>query len=80
MVPKKIAQDLLINGMIPTAEKHQFVAIFLSDIRGFSSFVDGRDPLNVFFSLDRIFSVMDCCVSQFPELYKIDNGIIFIAP
>ena len=73
MVPRRVAQDLM-NGITVKPEKHQFVFIFISDIKGFSSFVDGRDPLNVFFSLDRIFSVMDCCVSQFPELYKVETS------
>ena len=73
MIPARIAQKLL-NGVTVEPEKHQFVAIFKSDIKGFSTYVDGRDPLNVFFSLDRIFSVMDMCVSQFPELYKVETS------
>ena len=73
MVPKHVAKQLL-SGRRVAPEKHQFVVVFFSDIKGFSSFADDREPMNVFFSLDRLISIMDFCLSQFPELYKVDSG------
>ena len=73
MVPKQVAKQLL-SGARVAPEKHQFVVVFFSDIKGFSSFADDREPMNVFFSLDRVISIMDCCVSQFPELYKVESS------
>ena len=69
MLPLQIAKQLIGGGHV-MPEKYQSVLIFYSDPYGFTTFADGQDPLSVFQSLDLLYSVMDYCVSQFPELNK----------
>lgn len=71
MMPPKIASDLS-NGFIVPPEVFRFTVIFFSDIEGFTRFSSGHAPLQVFNMLDKLFGVMDHCVSKYPKLYKVE--------
>jgi len=72
IVPPKVADDLA-HGMPPIPQMFDFCTIFFSDICGFTSFSSSRQPIEVFAMLERLFVVMDKCVSYFPGLYKVET-------
>jgi len=72
MVPPKIANDLSRGAKVPP-EMYDFACVFFSDIVGFTAFAAVKTPLEVFAMLNRLFVIMDHCVSLFPALYKIET-------
>jgi hypothetical protein len=72
LVPPKVAHDLS-QGRAVEPEAFDFCAIFFSDIEAFTPFCRKQNPLVVFDMLNRLYSVMDFCVSQFPSLYKVET-------
>lgn len=73
MVPPKVANDLS-KGVEVMPEMFAFTVVFFSDIQGFTKFASMKSPLEVFAMLNRLFRVMDFCVSLFPkQLYKIET-------
>lgn len=72
MVPPRIATELC-RGVVVVPELHPFSTVFFSDIVGFTRFSSIKTPLEVFAMLNRLFRVMDYCVSLFPKhLYKVE--------
>jgi len=72
LVPPKVAHDLS-QGRAVEPEAFDFCCIFFSDIESFTPFCRKQNPLVVFDMLNRLYSVMDFCVSQFPSLYKVET-------
>jgi class 3 adenylate cyclase len=73
MVPKHVAEKLERGEPVPP-KAYEFCAMFLSDIEHFTAFArKSKDPLVVFNMLDRLYSVMDLCVQNFPTLYKVET-------
>ena len=72
MMPARIA-DNLSKGIAVPPEMYKYVVVFFSDIEGFTKFSRQHQPIIVFDMLDRLYSVMDLCVSQFPSLYKVET-------
>lgn len=73
MVPPKIANDLSRGVEVPP-EMYAFATVYFSDIEGFTRFASIKTPLEVFNMLNRLFEIMDYCVSLFPrQLYKIET-------
>ena len=73
LVPARVAHDLSLGKPV-APEAFDFCAIFFSDIVGFTPFARKQSPLEVFDMLNRLYSVMDHCVSQWPSsLYKVET-------
>lgn len=72
MMPARIANDLS-RGIAVPPEMYKFVVVFFSDIEGFTKFSRAHQPILIFDMLDRLYSVMDRCVTQFPSLYKVET-------
>jgi hypothetical protein len=73
MLPRNIAHQLIAGGTV-MPKKYQSIVVFFSDIKGFTSFADGTGSKNVFRSLDRLYTVMDDVLKQFPALYKVETA------
>lgn len=73
MVPPRIASELC-RGVVVAPELHPFSTVFFSDIEGFTRFSSVKSPVEVFAMLNRLFRVMDYCVTLFPShLYKLET-------
>jgi len=72
MLPSNIANKLS-KGNVIKPEKHEFVCLFMSDIESFTPFASNLDPLEVFKMLNRLYRVMDFCLTFFPTLYKLET-------
>lgn len=62
MVPPRIASELC-RGVVVAPELHPFSTVFFSDIEGFTRFSSVKSPVEVFAMLNRLFKIMDYCVS-----------------
>jgi class 3 adenylate cyclase len=75
MVPPRIADDLSKGNDVPP-EMFNFATVYFSDIEGFTKFASVKTPIEVFTMLNRLFRIMDYCVTRFPrELYKIETYV-----
>ena len=72
MVPQSVARDLEAGVPSPPSS-FEFCTLFFSDIVGFTPHCRQNTPLAVFNLLDRLYTVMDLCVAQFPSLYKVET-------
>ena len=71
MVPKRILRSLL-RGKPVEPELHEFVVVFFADVKGFTSFCDGRSPLEVLSLVRRLFGAMDEVAMRYRDsIYKV---------
>jgi len=71
MLPRKVCLPLRQGKPVPP-EAFSDVAIFFSDVVGFTSISAGVAPIRVLQLLNTLFTVMDYCCSLFP-LYKVET-------
>lgn len=72
MLPPKVAEDLLFGRPV-LPEPFENSTVFFSNIIGFRKLSAKCAPMKVIQLLNKLYIVMDYCVSLFPQLYKVET-------
>jgi ubiquitin carboxyl-terminal hydrolase 48 len=73
MMPKHVCTSRLCRGETPEPELHEFETLIICDVKGFTSFSDGRSPFEVLNFVQRLFTTMDEVCKRHESIYKVET-------
>ena len=73
VLPLGVAEDFIFNGGSILPKSHSFTLVFFSDVENFTAWSNNNNPITVFNFINTLFSVIDCCKQQFPQLHKVET-------
>ena len=73
VVPRKVVHNIT-NGEIIQPEYLKYACIFYAEVDGIDEYTASVEPMETFFLINRLFSVMDSCVDCFGTLTKVQSS------